>query len=190
LFTRHLLRFRLINHFKPLLDAFQGSYKDKHYYWVAVNIILRGLFFALCGFKSNLQLIIATMILIIFTTYHGYTNPNKNKFTNIQELLLLINLAIMYAMSYQGSTKIFSSATNVMISFAFIQFSIIILYHFLTYACKYNVMIVLHKVKENVTKFCNSKSDHHLNDIALLNIPEGTYNYSEYQDQLISNDYT
>ena len=29
LFTRYFLRFRIINRFKPLLDAFQGSYKDK-----------------------------------------------------------------------------------------------------------------------------------------------------------------
>ena len=44
LFTRYLSKFRMINRFKPLLDAFQGSYKDKYYYWVAVNIILRSLF--------------------------------------------------------------------------------------------------------------------------------------------------
>ena len=28
LFTRYLSQFRIINQFKPLLDAFQGSYKD------------------------------------------------------------------------------------------------------------------------------------------------------------------
>ena len=28
LFTRYLSRFKVVNHFKPLLDAFQGSYKD------------------------------------------------------------------------------------------------------------------------------------------------------------------
>ena len=27
LFTRYVMRFRIINRFKPLLDAFQGSYK-------------------------------------------------------------------------------------------------------------------------------------------------------------------
>ena len=43
LFTRHLSWFRLITCFKPLLDAFQGSYKDKYYYWVGVHIALRGL---------------------------------------------------------------------------------------------------------------------------------------------------
>ena len=38
LFSRYLSRFRIINYFKPLLDAFHGSYKDKHYNWVAVTL--------------------------------------------------------------------------------------------------------------------------------------------------------
>jgi len=107
LFTRYLLQFRIINHFKPLLDAFQGSYKDKYYYYGAVHIILRSLFFALHGFQTKLRLIIATMILVLFTGYHGYTHPNKSKLVNIQELLLHINLTLIYAVSYQGSDGVF-----------------------------------------------------------------------------------
>ena len=71
LFTRYLSKFRMINRFKPLLDAFQGSYKDKYYYWVALNIILRSIFFALYGLKSKLRLLIATLILVVFYTFHG-----------------------------------------------------------------------------------------------------------------------
>ena len=96
LFTRYLLQFRIINRFKPLLDAFQGSYKDKYYYWIAVNIILRSLFFALYGFQAKLRLIATTMILVFFTGSHGYIHPNKSKLVNVQELLLLINLTIIY----------------------------------------------------------------------------------------------
>ena len=65
LFTRTLLRFRIINHFKPILDAFQGSYKDKYYYWIAVHIVLRSLLFALYGFESNIRLILTTIILVL-----------------------------------------------------------------------------------------------------------------------------
>ena len=66
LFSRYLSRFRIINQFKPLLDAFHGPYKDKHYNWVAVNIILRSWFFILYGFTSKLRLLITTTTLIIF----------------------------------------------------------------------------------------------------------------------------
>ena len=45
--TKYLLRFKMINRFKPLLDAFQGPYKDKHYYRVAVHITIRSFLFAM-----------------------------------------------------------------------------------------------------------------------------------------------
>ena len=77
LFTRFLFRFRLINHFKPILDAFQGSYKDKHYYWVGVHITLRSIFFALYGFQTKLRLLITTVILVLFNAYHTHTYPHK-----------------------------------------------------------------------------------------------------------------
>ena len=131
--TRCLLQFRIINHFKPLLDAFQGSYKDKYYYWIAVHIVLRSLLFALYGFQTKLRLIMTTVILVFFTVYTGYICPHKNKLVNIQELLLLINVTIMYAISYQSSENIFFNVTNIAIGLAFIQFCIITLYHLLSY---------------------------------------------------------
>ena len=182
LFTRYLSKFRMINRFKPLLDAFQGSYKDKYYYWVAVNIILRSLFFALYGLNSKLRLLLATMILVVFATCHGYIKPNKNKVVNIHELLLLINLTITYAVSYYSSSNVFSLVTNIMISLAFIQFSTIVLYHFLTYTCHLDVLTAFRTLKENAMRLYGSRPDNHLNDIALLDINENAYNYNEYQD--------
>ena len=126
LFTRHLLRFKMVYRFKPLLDAFQGSYKDRYYYWIAVHLTMRSLLFAMFGFQTSLKLILSTMLLMIFSIYNGRIYPHKNKLVNIQELLLLLNLTIMYAVSYQCSESIFSIVTNVMISLAFIQFCMIV----------------------------------------------------------------
>ena len=133
LFTRFFMQFRIINHFRPILDAFQGSYKDKYYYWVAVHITMRSLLFALYAFEAKLKLILSTMLLITFSIYIGYIRPHKNKLINVQELLLLLNLTIMYAVSYQSGDNVFSFVTNVMISLAFIQFCILVLYHFITH---------------------------------------------------------
>ena len=114
----------MINRLKPILDAVQGSYKDKYYYWVAVHITMRSLFFAMYVFQKRLKLILSTILLIIFSIHSGRIYPHKNKFVNLQELLLLINLTIMYAVSYQANQIIFSIVTNLMISLAFIQFVI------------------------------------------------------------------
>ena len=186
LFTRYLLKFRIINRFTPLIDAFQGSYKDRYYYWVAVHITLRSTFFALYGFQTKPRLIAATLILIFFTAYHGYTNPYKNKSVNIQELLLLINLTMMYAVSYQSSENVFSVALNILISLAFIQFCTTVLYHFLTYTCHCDIVSKLTSVIKYITKKNKSES---LNYLELLDIPECTYNYTEYQDGLVSDDF-
>ena len=187
LFTRYFLRFRVINRFKPLLDAFQGSYKDKYYYWVAVHLSLRSLLFAFYAFPTKLKLIFSTMLLISLGFYTGYIRPNKNKMVNIQELLLLLNLTITYAVSYQDS--IFFIVTNIMISLAFVQFGTIVMYHFLTYTCHCNITCMLKMTKEKLMS-CNKRNlSSDSNDIALLNIPERTYNYTEYRDGLVSDDF-
>ena len=190
LFTRSLSQFRIINHFKPLLDAFQGSYKDKYYNWIAINIILRSLFFALYGFQAELRLIITTMILVLLTGYHGHIRPNKHKLLNTQELLLLINLTLMYAISYQYNDSVFSLVTNLMIGLVCIQLFIIVLYHFFTYTFHCNIAIALHNGKQKLMQLCSKKQlQYASNDVMLLNIPERTYNYEEYQDGLVTDDF-
>ena len=47
LFTRTLSRFRYVNKFKPLLDAYQGPYKDKFYYWTGLQLLLRAVFWVI-----------------------------------------------------------------------------------------------------------------------------------------------
>ena len=49
LFTRILSTFKFINHFKPLLDAFQGPYKDKFYNWTGIQLLLRAVFFGVAS---------------------------------------------------------------------------------------------------------------------------------------------
>ena len=190
LFMRCLVRFRLINRFKPILDAFQGSYKDRYYYWVAVHVILKSLFFALYAFPVKLRLLLATMILVPFSCISGYLCPNKNRMINFQELILLINLTITHAASCYGSDSAFSIVTNLMINLAFLQFCIIVIYHFLTYTCHCSVENKLQIVKEIIVNYmCKRKDDYSVN-IELLNVPERAYNYNEYQDGLVSEDFS
>ena len=180
LFSRYLSRFRIINQFKPLLDTFHGPYKDMNYNWIAVNIILRSWFFALYGFASKLQLLIAATTLTVAASFHGYIRPNKNKVINIQELLLLLNLTILHTASNYCGSGIFSFVTNIMISLALFQFLTIVLYHFLTYTCNYDVLAALHRLRKNVIRhFANEPlEDNFLNDdVALLGIDENDDNY-------------
>ena len=93
----------------------------------------------------------------------------------------------MHAVSYYSNDNVIGIVTNLMISLAFIQFCIIVTYHFLTYTCHCNIENALHSIKEKWSN-CFTK-DHHAIDVALLNVPECAYNYSEYQDGLVSDDF-
>ena len=95
---------------------------------------------------------------------------------------------MLYAASYQCSDSTFSTIANVMISLAIIQFIIIVLHHFLTYTCHCNIVIMLQTAKEKIMKY-NLKNNRYQNTLYLLDIPERTYNYTKYQDGLVSDDF-
>jgi len=172
-FCRNFLHLKVINCFKSLLVAFQSSYKNKHFYWIGLRIFTRNLFFALHVFEIKLRLVLSTAVLMLFTAYQGYVHPNKNSLVNIQELLLLLNLTVMYAVSYLNISNISIIVTNIMISLAFIHFCTIVLHHFLSYTSCGGV--VLRAIKEMLIKLFNWKNSAQMYEISECN-------YNEYQD--------
>ena len=124
-------------------------------------------------------------MLVTFTGCYGYLRPNKLNIVNFQELLMLINVTIMYVVSIQDDEEIFSVITNMMMSLALIQFIIVVLSHFLVYTCQCKF-----DIKERLTMIFNKKKPNRSSfDVALLNIPECMYDYKEYQDGLVSDDF-
>ena len=71
LFTRTLSRSRFINKFKALLDAYHGPYKDKYYYWTGLQLLIRVVFFGLSSLDRNINLIVSTILLAIFSGICG-----------------------------------------------------------------------------------------------------------------------
>ena len=71
---------------------------------------------------------------------------------------------------------------------AFIQFCAIVLYHFLTYTCHFNISTALKVVKDKLIKYCGNRESNACS-VTMLDIPERTYNYREYQDKLVSDDF-
>ena len=79
LFTRTLSRFRFINKFKPLLDAYQGPYKNKFYYWTGLQLLVRAVLFRISSLdrKTNITIsIIIFGIMIRRNTWHSTTIQN------------------------------------------------------------------------------------------------------------------
>ena len=78
-FTRILSRHRTINYFKPLLDAYQGLYKNRHYFWPGLQLLIRAIFFGLSTLDKNINLAIGLVLLAAMLGIHGYIRPFKNK---------------------------------------------------------------------------------------------------------------
>ena len=92
LFTRTLSRFRFINKFKPLLDAYQGPYKDKYYYWTGLQLLIRAVIFGISSLDTNINIAISILLLSVIIGLHGVMQPFKMKHKNFQEMLLFFNL--------------------------------------------------------------------------------------------------
>ena len=124
-FTRILSRHRTINYFKPLLDAYQGPYKNRYYFWPGLQLLIRAIFFGLSALDKNINLAIGLVLLAAMLGIHGYVHPFKSSFKNIQELLFIFNLIVLFAFVEFESTN--NIIVNTSVTIAAIQFVIILL---------------------------------------------------------------
>ena len=133
LITRALLKFRIIRRVLPLLDAFQGPYKIKLYYWTGVQLVIRVVFYGISTLDRNINLTIGVMLLSIIGVLQGILKPFNHTYKNYQELALVFNLQWLFVMSLysQENTVVF----NIIIGIAAVHFSLIIAYHVITYGC-------------------------------------------------------
>ena len=142
-------------------------------------------------FTAEVRLIVGTISLILLLSLYGHVWPYKHSLVSIQDYLLLINLSILHAVAYQCDGEVSSTITNVMVTIALVYFTTILLYHFLTFMCHCNVENMLWDVKEKMIKCCHLThyTPHTSDHVMTCEIPELTYNYAEYRDELVTDDF-
>ena len=192
--TRVLSRFNYINKFKPLLDAYQGPYKVKFYYWTGLQLMTRTVFFGLSSLNNDINLPISITILSINNVVHTCSKPFKSKVKNYQESLLILNLLVLYTFAVSSAVNdINTIAVNVMITITFTQFSLVVIHHIIVYGCsgviKKRLLSLYHDVLAGLFSKSHKKSQDKQIELYHCNIPEVTYNYHEYQEPLIGQEY-
>ena len=187
LFTRTLSRFRFINKFKPLLDAYQGPYKIKFYYWTGLQLLIRAVLFGVSSLDRNLNLTISIALFSLIEGIQGALKPFKGALKNFQEQLFLINLIILYAfLLYSQDSN--TMAVNIMITIAAIHFTMIIVYHIITYVCNAAIKT---KVKSSINVIINVlqrksfTNQFELEENIRNNIPEAV-TYHEFRESLLN----
>ena len=198
-FTRTLSRHRLINYFKPLLDAYQGPYRNQYYFWPGLQLVIRAVFFGLSSLDKNINLPIGLVLLAAMLGIHGYVRPFKSSFKNIQELIFIFNLIVMFVfIQFENRNSI---TVNTSVAIASIHFTVIFLNNLRLYQCLSLLQYISRKNKSVVSlkQFIISKWMHYtkrnqshndnVRNMPLRNvIPEVTYNYKEYREPLLGQD--
>ena len=146
LFTGTLSRFNVINKFKPLLDAYQGPYKIRFYYWTGLQLLIRAVIFGTSSLDRNLNLTINITLFSILEVIQGTAKPFKSQFKNFQEHLLFMNITILYAFLLYDHKAISTIVVNIMISITAIYFMLIIAHHIIIYACS---QVIRNKIKSS-----------------------------------------
>ena len=195
LFTRTLSRFKCINRFKPILDTYQGPYKDRYYYWTGLQLLVRAMLLAISSLDKNNNLTICAIIFGILGGIHGVLKPLQSKIQNYQELLFMFYLQGLYitALNSQDTTDI--TAINTIIILVMVHFCLMITYHTITYVC--GVRDLNNKITKSantltqfITRSFNKPRNQQfdLHNSIRNSIPDIAFNYREFREPLIGQD--
>ena len=185
-FTRTLSYFRVVTYFKPLLDAYQGPYKIKFYYWTGLQLVIRAIFFGLSALDRDINVMISVMLLGVLLCLNKVF-PFKKKINNVMEMLSLLNLQAIFVIAYFMNTN--DMMINAIVSLVMFQLICIILLHMKVLFCNDVKFTEL-----SVPKFCKwfpwfGKKERQRRPIELVStVPEIMYNYKEFREPLIGQD--
>ena len=183
LFSRPLQRFHYINKFKPLLDAYQGPYKDNHYYWPGLQLVIGVLFLGISALDRDTTLAAGSIIAAAMCVITGIAQPFKNRIQNCHELVLLLNLQVLHIF-VQHNYNI--TAITAVIAMAAVHFTLIVVYHIITYMCGGVIRKKIQQGVNTVMGWINNRST--VQSFQLANIPEVAFNYREYREPLVAAD--
>jgi len=188
-FSRLLSQFKCVNHFKPLLDVYQGPYKDRFYYWTGLQLVLRAVFYGVSALDRDTNMMISILILGVMECIFGLQCPFKHKDRNYQELALLFNLQALFAASSYTTSN--STAVNTLVGFALLQFIIFTLCQikFFSFVKGYFLKLLTNFKLKHCFSCINPQRANIRNVMELKNpAPEVAYRYDEFREPLIGQD--
>ena len=185
LFPRLLSRFKFVSTFKPLLDTYIGSFKDKFSYWTGFLLLVRVIAFGLSTLSGYGSFLAISVLLGVLLCIQGHTRP-KNKIKNVQESSLLLNLMVIHVASLYKPHSIGLRISQVLLTAGVLYLIVAITIHCLMFRCKNTIYYYTKRLynmacRKIVAIQNDSTNLNHLSS----EIAEVTYNYEEFQEPLI-----
>ena len=98
-FSSLLLRFRIVNRFKPFIDAYGGPFKDKWRFWFGLRLWITILLFclngALEGTNTNVMFIVIIVTVVSFMFLQNLVRPFKNRFIGALDIFFMVNYCVL-----------------------------------------------------------------------------------------------
>ena len=153
---------------------------------------MRVVFFGISSLDRNINLTVSIILFGILGGLHGIARPFKKKYKNYQELVLILNLQLYAISQYSPDTNM--TAVNIMVAITAVQFIIIVAYHTITYlhagVISYNLQLSINALTRWINRLHKrSHQQFQLQDSTRNNIPEVAFNYREFCEPLVGQEY-
>ena len=144
LFGRYLrnFKFRVTIYINPLLNAYNKTYRDNCCYWLGYELIIRCILLGtyLVVNNSTISLVIGNSFLSM--VQFNFQHPFQNNVNNISQMVLNLNLLILYSTSLMLSVdhSMHVVVVNIMVGCGVVQFILMkMINRFTCKCCKVNV---------------------------------------------------
>ena len=128
-------RYRFINRFLPLIDAFTSPYKDKYRFWYGLRLwvlIIVYISFTILREYPRAVILIQALLLVLLLCAQSSIMPFKNHFLNVLDLFFVVNAAFLSAWGLYfttSDTARLSIASGIFMTLVFVVFCGIVVYH-------------------------------------------------------------
>ena len=123
-FGAQCLRWRLVNKFRPFIEAFHGPYKEGKGYWFGVRVAsvvyVYIIFAVLRGHDTNMTILLQLVGLTVLTSIQTWIRPFKSTLVTVVDSICLTMTMVQLAVSLSYNTAIVLSILQVPLMIIFI----------------------------------------------------------------------
>ena len=125
-------RFRIINKFKPFVDAYCAPYKDRYRFWFGLRLwVLTVIYVLFVILRNNPSLIYLcqAIVLILFVVAQVAVMPFKNVIINWLDLFFMVNALLLTVVAIHNSFIGIQIVSSISVAATFVVFCCIVGYH-------------------------------------------------------------
>ena len=129
---RFFNRFRIINKFKPLIDAYCAPYKDRYRFWFGARLWVLVVTYVLFAILRDFPLVFILcqcILLLFFTLVQVAIMPFRSKIINWLDLFFMVNALLLMIVVLYSYSRTLNKASAASVALTVVVFCCIVGYH-------------------------------------------------------------